>query len=133
MSAVLHTHPGAAPPKGAGRDGEEKQCEQKAIKPTWIPFRSMLSAEERLGFSLHLMNAGHLWKAPGISVAAVRLGTVGHLEDRRLTHLHRPWKRDVPSSHVKQHLLSGMLRLIVWWDLFPSLMQINTPGIFQKT
>ncbi|XP_039348474.1 zona pellucida sperm-binding protein 3-like [Mauremys reevesii] len=29
----------------------------KAIKPTWVPFSSTLSAEERLSFSLHLMNA----------------------------------------------------------------------------
>ncbi|KAH1184444.1 hypothetical protein KIL84_015060, partial [Mauremys mutica] len=28
----------------------------KAIKPTWVPFSSTLSAEERLSFSLHLMN-----------------------------------------------------------------------------
>ncbi|CAM4622205.1 unnamed protein product [Lepidochelys olivacea] len=28
----------------------------KAIKPTWVPFSSTLSAEERLDFSLHLMN-----------------------------------------------------------------------------
>ncbi|TFK03132.1 PEX5-related protein [Platysternon megacephalum] len=28
----------------------------KAIKPTWVPFSSTLSAEERLGFSLRLMN-----------------------------------------------------------------------------
>ncbi|KAH0619903.1 hypothetical protein JD844_014308 [Phrynosoma platyrhinos] len=28
----------------------------KAIRPTWLPFSSTISAEQRLAFSLHLMN-----------------------------------------------------------------------------
>nr|XP_056722034.1 zona pellucida sperm-binding protein 3-like [Euleptes europaea] len=34
----------------------KKNVSSKAIKPTWVPFSSTLSAEERLVFSLHLMN-----------------------------------------------------------------------------
>ncbi|KAM8972599.1 zona pellucida sperm-binding protein 3-like [Pelodytes ibericus] len=36
-----------------------------AIKPTWLPFQTTISAEERLSFSLRLMNAD--WSAPRAS------------------------------------------------------------------
>ncbi|XP_067390811.1 zona pellucida sperm-binding protein 3-like [Emydura macquarii macquarii] len=49
----------------------------KAIKPTWAPFSSTLSAEERLGFSLRLMNDD--WSAERPS-NGFQLGEVMHLQ-----------------------------------------------------
>ncbi|XP_053898501.1 zona pellucida sperm-binding protein 3-like [Malaclemys terrapin pileata] len=49
----------------------------KAIKPTWVPFSSTLSAEERLGFSLHLMNDD--WSAERPS-NGFQLGEVMHIQ-----------------------------------------------------
>ncbi|XP_053575492.1 zona pellucida sperm-binding protein 3-like [Bombina bombina] len=48
-----------------------------AIKPTWMPYSSTISAEERLGFSLNLMNDD--WSAPRTSTV-FRLGDVFHIE-----------------------------------------------------
>uniref|UniRef100_A0A8C0QKK3 Zona pellucida sperm-binding protein 3 n=1 Tax=Chelonoidis abingdonii TaxID=106734 RepID=A0A8C0QKK3_CHEAB len=49
----------------------------KAIKPTWVPFSSTLSAEERLGFSLCLMNDD--WSAERPS-NGFQLGEVMHIQ-----------------------------------------------------
>ncbi|CAM5144604.1 unnamed protein product [Eretmochelys imbricata] len=49
----------------------------KAIKPTWVPFSSTLSAEERLDFSLHLMNDD--WSAERPS-DGFQLGEVMHIQ-----------------------------------------------------
>ncbi|XP_053898520.1 zona pellucida sperm-binding protein 3-like [Malaclemys terrapin pileata] len=49
----------------------------KAIKPTWVPFSSTLSAEERLGFSLHLMKDD--WSAERPS-NGFQLGEVMHIQ-----------------------------------------------------
>uniref|UniRef100_A0A8C4YCX0 Zona pellucida sperm-binding protein 3 n=1 Tax=Gopherus evgoodei TaxID=1825980 RepID=A0A8C4YCX0_9SAUR len=49
----------------------------KAIKPTWVPFSSTLSVEERLGFSLHLMNDD--WGAERPS-NGFQLGEVMHIQ-----------------------------------------------------
>ncbi|EMP30199.1 Zona pellucida sperm-binding protein 3 [Chelonia mydas] len=49
----------------------------KAIKPTWVPFSSTLSAEERLDFSLHLMNDD--WSAERPS-SGFQLGEVMHIQ-----------------------------------------------------
>ncbi|XP_039347724.1 zona pellucida sperm-binding protein 3-like [Mauremys reevesii] len=49
----------------------------KAIKPTWVPFSSTLSAEERLGFSLRLMNDD--WSAERPS-NGFQLGEVMHIQ-----------------------------------------------------
>ncbi|XP_037767050.1 zona pellucida sperm-binding protein 3-like [Chelonia mydas] len=49
----------------------------KAIKPTWVPFSSTLSAEERLDFSLHLMNDD--WSAERSS-NGFQLGEVMHIQ-----------------------------------------------------
>ncbi|KAM9124576.1 zona pellucida sperm-binding protein 3-like [Pangshura tecta] len=49
----------------------------KAIKPTWVPFSSTLSAEERLGFSLRLMNDD--WSAERPS-SGFQLGEVMHIQ-----------------------------------------------------
>ncbi|XP_053544848.1 zona pellucida sperm-binding protein 3 isoform X1 [Bombina bombina] len=48
-----------------------------AIKPTWMPYSSTISAEERLVFSLNLMNDD--WSAPRTSTV-FRLGDVFHIE-----------------------------------------------------
>ncbi|XP_063302138.1 zona pellucida sperm-binding protein 3-like [Pelobates fuscus] len=48
-----------------------------AIKPTWIPFSSTISAEERLSFSLMLMKDD--WSAPRTS-AIFNLGDIFHME-----------------------------------------------------
>ncbi|XP_075752887.1 zona pellucida sperm-binding protein 3-like [Pelodiscus sinensis] len=49
----------------------------KAIKPTWVPFSSTLSAEERLGFSLRLMNDD--WSAES-TPNGFQLGEVMHIQ-----------------------------------------------------
>nr|XP_023967915.2 zona pellucida sperm-binding protein 3-like [Chrysemys picta bellii] len=49
----------------------------KAIKPTWVPFSSTLSAEERLGFSLRLMKND--WSAERPS-NGFQLGEVMHIQ-----------------------------------------------------
>ncbi|XP_030434503.1 zona pellucida sperm-binding protein 3-like [Gopherus evgoodei] len=49
----------------------------KAIKPTWVPFSSTLSAEERLAFSLRLMNDD--WSAERLS-NGFQLGEVMHIQ-----------------------------------------------------
>ncbi|EMP39639.1 Zona pellucida sperm-binding protein 3 [Chelonia mydas] len=57
---ILRTNP-AVIPIGCHYP-RKNNVSSKAIKPTWVPFSSTLSAEERLDFSLHLMNGPH--KAP---------------------------------------------------------------------
>ncbi|XP_071610688.1 zona pellucida sperm-binding protein 3-like [Heliangelus exortis] len=47
------------------------------VKPTWVPFSSTLSSEEKLPFSLHLMNED--WSAERGS-AVFRLGEVLHFQ-----------------------------------------------------
>ncbi|XP_066491566.1 zona pellucida sperm-binding protein 3-like [Tiliqua scincoides] len=49
----------------------------KAIKPTWVPFSSTLSAEAKLSFSLRLMNDD--WSAERLS-SAYQLGDVIHIQ-----------------------------------------------------
>ncbi|KAE8620505.1 hypothetical protein XENTR_v10010285 [Xenopus tropicalis] len=49
----------------------------KAIKPTWVPFSSTISAEDRLAFSLRLMTDD--WSAPRAS-NVFQLGDVFHIE-----------------------------------------------------
>ncbi|XP_074863191.1 zona pellucida sperm-binding protein 3-like [Carettochelys insculpta] len=49
----------------------------RAIKPTWVPFTSTLSAEERLGFSLRLMNDD--WSAERPS-NGFQLGEILHIQ-----------------------------------------------------
>ncbi|XP_053575496.1 zona pellucida sperm-binding protein 3-like [Bombina bombina] len=48
-----------------------------AIKPTWVPFISTISVEEKLVFSLQLMNDD--WSAPETSMA-FQLGDIFHIE-----------------------------------------------------
>lgn len=49
-----------------------------AIQPTWAPFRSTLSVEERLMFTLRLMNGGY---GPDslISLRYLLLPALGHM------------------------------------------------------
>uniref|UniRef100_A0A674IAM1 Zona pellucida sperm-binding protein 3 n=1 Tax=Terrapene triunguis TaxID=2587831 RepID=A0A674IAM1_9SAUR len=47
----------------------------RAIKPTWVPFNSTLSAKERLDFSLHLMNDSAERPSNGF-----QLGEVMHIQ-----------------------------------------------------
>ncbi|XP_053575495.1 zona pellucida sperm-binding protein 3-like [Bombina bombina] len=58
-----------------------------AIKPTWIPFSSTVSVEERLSFSLQLMNDD--WSAPRTSTV-FHLGDVFHIEASLDTANHVP-------------------------------------------
>ncbi|XP_050824661.1 zona pellucida sperm-binding protein 3-like [Gopherus flavomarginatus] len=55
---ILRTNPAVIPTEC--HYPKKDNVSSKAIKPTWIPFSSTLSAEERLGFSLRLMN-GDWW------------------------------------------------------------------------
>ena len=48
-----------------------------AIRPTWVPFRSTLSVEERLMFSLRLMNGGCRPGSP-VSLGSLLLPALGH-------------------------------------------------------
>ncbi|XP_053575494.1 zona pellucida sperm-binding protein 3-like [Bombina bombina] len=57
------------------------------IKPTWMPYSSTISAEERLGFSLNLMNDD--WSAPRTSTV-FRLGDVFHIEASVASGNHVP-------------------------------------------
>ncbi|XP_064417185.1 zona pellucida sperm-binding protein 3-like [Latimeria chalumnae] len=65
----------------------KQNVSSKAIKPTWIPFTSTVSVEERLAFSLHLMND---------DFSKVResntyyLGDVVHIEASVITANHMP-------------------------------------------
>ncbi|CAM4634029.1 unnamed protein product, partial [Caretta caretta] len=49
----------------------------RAIKLTWVPFSSTLSAEERLDFSLHLMNDDWSTERPS---NGFQLGEVMHIQ-----------------------------------------------------
>nr|XP_025039401.1 zona pellucida sperm-binding protein 3-like isoform X1 [Pelodiscus sinensis] len=57
----------------------------RAIKPTWVPFSSTLSAEERLGFSLRLMNDD--WSAERPS-SGFQLGELMHIQADVSTENH---------------------------------------------
>ncbi|KAM4676053.1 zona pellucida sperm-binding protein 3-like [Discoglossus pictus] len=58
-----------------------------AIKPTWYPFSSTVSSEERLSFSLQLMNDD--WSSPRTS-AVFQLGDIFHIEASIDTGNHVP-------------------------------------------
>ncbi|NXT29083.1 ZP3 protein, partial [Syrrhaptes paradoxus] len=57
------------------------------IKPTWAPFQSTLSSEEKLPFSLHLMNDD--WSAERVSTV-FQLGEVLHFQAGVNTENHAP-------------------------------------------
>ncbi|XP_069818471.1 zona pellucida sperm-binding protein 3-like [Dendropsophus ebraccatus] len=59
----------------------------KAIKPTWIPFSSTVTSEERLAFSLRLMTAD--WSAPSQSLV-FQLGDMFYIEASLDTQNHAP-------------------------------------------
>ncbi|XP_056384162.1 zona pellucida sperm-binding protein 3-like [Hyla sarda] len=58
-----------------------------AIKPTWIPFSTTVTSEERLAFSLRLMTAD--WSAPGQSLV-FQLGDMFYIEASLETQNHAP-------------------------------------------
>uniref|UniRef100_A0A8C5PB90 Zona pellucida sperm-binding protein 3 n=1 Tax=Leptobrachium leishanense TaxID=445787 RepID=A0A8C5PB90_9ANUR len=60
-----------------------------AIKPTWLPFSSTISAEERLSFSLKLMTDD--WSGPRTSTV-FQLGDLFHIEASVDTRNHVPMK-----------------------------------------
>lgn len=49
-----------------------------AVRPTWAPFRSTVSAEERLMFSLRLMTGGCRPGSP-VSLGSLLLLALGHV------------------------------------------------------
>uniref|UniRef100_A0A663MCH0 Zona pellucida sperm-binding protein 3 n=1 Tax=Athene cunicularia TaxID=194338 RepID=A0A663MCH0_ATHCN len=57
------------------------------VKPTWVPFRSTLSSEEKLPFSLRLMNDD--WSAERLSTI-FQLGEVLHFQAGVNTENHAP-------------------------------------------
>ncbi|KFV59603.1 Zona pellucida sperm-binding protein 3, partial [Tyto alba] len=57
------------------------------VKPTWVPFRSTLSSEEKLPFSLRLMNDD--WSAERVSTI-FQLGEVFHFQADVNTENHAP-------------------------------------------
>ncbi|XP_056425644.1 zona pellucida sperm-binding protein 3-like [Hyla sarda] len=58
-----------------------------AIKPTWIPFSTTVTSEERLAFSLRLMTAD--WSAPSQSLV-FQLGDMFYIEASLETQNHAP-------------------------------------------
>uniref|UniRef100_A0A8C6XZV1 Zona pellucida sperm-binding protein 3 n=1 Tax=Naja naja TaxID=35670 RepID=A0A8C6XZV1_NAJNA len=65
-----------------------------AIKPTWIPFASTISAEEKLRFSLHLMNEG--WSSERAS-NGYQLGEVMYIQAQVIAENHTPLRLFVDS------------------------------------
>ncbi|XP_034265409.1 zona pellucida sperm-binding protein 3 [Pantherophis guttatus] len=65
-----------------------------AIRPTWIPFMSTISAEEKLRFSLHLMNEG--WSAERAS-NGYQLGEVMYIQAEVIAENHTPLRLFVDS------------------------------------
>ncbi|XP_074820992.1 zona pellucida sperm-binding protein 3-like [Natator depressus] len=74
-SVILRTNPAVIPIEC--HYPRKNNVSSKAIKPTWVPFSSTLSAEERLDFSLHLMNDD--WSAERPS-NEFQLGEVMHIQ-----------------------------------------------------
>ncbi|XP_058011905.1 zona pellucida sperm-binding protein 3-like [Ahaetulla prasina] len=66
----------------------------QAIKPTWIPFMSTISAEEKLHFSLHLMTEG--WSAERAS-NGYQLGEVMYIQAEVIAENHTPLRLFVDS------------------------------------
>ncbi|ETE66645.1 Zona pellucida sperm-binding protein 3, partial [Ophiophagus hannah] len=65
-----------------------------AIKPTWIPFTSTISAKEKLRFSLHLMNEG--WSSERAS-NGYQLGEVMYIQAQVIAENHTPLRLFVDS------------------------------------
>uniref|UniRef100_K7DZ89 Zona pellucida sperm-binding protein 3 n=1 Tax=Monodelphis domestica TaxID=13616 RepID=K7DZ89_MONDO len=57
----------------------------RAIQPTWVPFRSTIASEEKLSFSLRLMNDN--WTSESTS-AEFQLGDIAHLQAEVHTGSH---------------------------------------------
>lgn len=61
-----------------------------AVRPTWAPFRSTVAAQERLQFSLRLMDGGY---SPGglVSLSSLLLGTSWELQWGQNPPKSTPW------------------------------------------
>ncbi|XP_004448334.1 zona pellucida sperm-binding protein 3 [Dasypus novemcinctus] len=59
----------------------------QAILPTWVPFRTTMSSEEKLVFSLHLMEEDWSTRKKG---PLFQLGETAHLQAEVRTGSHRP-------------------------------------------
>ncbi|KAJ7311219.1 hypothetical protein JRQ81_006831 [Phrynocephalus forsythii] len=77
---ILRTSPAEVPI-------EKNNVSSQAVKPTWVPFTSTLSAEEKMSFSLRLMNED--WSAERAS-NGYQLGDVMHIQADMNTENHGP-------------------------------------------
>uniref|UniRef100_A0A8D0GW31 Zona pellucida sperm-binding protein 3 n=1 Tax=Sphenodon punctatus TaxID=8508 RepID=A0A8D0GW31_SPHPU len=74
-SVILRTNPAVVPIEC--HYPRKDNVSSKAIKPTWVPFSSTISAEERLDFSLRLMADDWSTERPS---SAFQLGDVMHIQ-----------------------------------------------------
>ncbi|XP_053216452.1 zona pellucida sperm-binding protein 3-like [Podarcis raffonei] len=81
-----------------------------AIQPTWAPFRSTVSAEARLGFSLRLMNDD--WSGERLS-SRFQLGEILHLQARVEAENHLPLRLFVDSCVASPEATLGSTYAIV--------------------
>uniref|UniRef100_A0A670J269 Zona pellucida sperm-binding protein 3 n=1 Tax=Podarcis muralis TaxID=64176 RepID=A0A670J269_PODMU len=81
-----------------------------AIRPTWAPFRSTVSAEARLGFSLRLMNDD--WSGERLS-SRFQLGEILHLQARVEAENHLPLRLFVDSCVASPEATLGSTYAIV--------------------
>ncbi|XP_033026132.1 zona pellucida sperm-binding protein 3-like [Lacerta agilis] len=82
----------------------------QAIKPTWAPFRSTVSAEARLGFSLRLMNDD--WSGERLS-SRFQLGEILHLQAQVKAENHLPLRLFVDSCVASPEATLGSTYAIV--------------------
>ncbi|KAM6119359.1 LOW QUALITY PROTEIN: zona pellucida sperm-binding protein 3-like [Pterocles gutturalis] len=82
------------------------------VKPTWAPFQSTISSEEKLPFSLHLMNDD--WECERVSTV-FQLGEVLHFQASVNTENHAPLRlfvdKCVATLTQRGALLPSMLSL----------------------
>ncbi|XP_006273224.3 zona pellucida sperm-binding protein 3 [Alligator mississippiensis] len=91
-SVILRTNPAVIPIEcHYPRKGN---VSSQAVRPTWVPFISTLSAEEKLAFSLHLMNDD--WSAERPS-NGFQLGDIMHFQAEVNTGNHVPLRLFVDS------------------------------------
>ncbi|MEE6505998.1 hypothetical protein FKM82_007450 [Ascaphus truei] len=84
-SPIIRTNPAVVPIQCYY--SRHRNVSSKAIKPTWVPFSSTVSVEERLSFSLHLMNGD--WSSLRTSTV-FQLGDVFYIEASIDTENHMP-------------------------------------------
>ncbi|XP_060137378.1 zona pellucida sperm-binding protein 3 [Zootoca vivipara] len=82
----------------------------QAIQPTWAPFRSTVSAEARLGFSLQLMNGDWSGERPS---SRFQLGEILHLQAQVEAKNHLPLRLFVDSCIASPEATLGSTYAIV--------------------